>query len=597
MNDRHLCRLLCLGLIGCSCLGSRVNAQAVSFPDDEKQRGYYDRPYKRYEAEPGRCAGNGLFLSPTYVQTELQCEASNAVAMQLTARGQYVAWKNEEAAAGMVIRFSLPDGSEGQGRKGKLALFVDDAFVREIELDSYWAWQYASLHGGQTYPDNQPAPDKFARMRFDELRLRLPAEIPAGATFRLEKADDAPFAYTIDFVELEPVPPAVRLEALPDADKIAYSPSDGPLERFIAAHGGRTIYLGEGRYEVSDRIRLTAPGTKLIGAGAWYTEIYFSAPADQADTYARRGIETDQDDIVLEGFFLNTVNNRRYYVFENGRNGQVGKGLMGSFGSRSIVRNVWIEHFECGAWIDGTSDLVMQHCRFRNNYADGVNLSFGSRQSVVEHCSFRNNGDDDMASWSRGDRMCEAITYRYNTAENNWRASSVGFFGGKGHRALSLVVIDPMEAALRVTSDFPGREFSDEGETVYDRISVYRAGVRSGPLGFYGDFIDGSGTGAIHITSYRQYDLRHIRFSRIDLYDSKGDAVFLDSGGNKVMRNLFLEQIRIAGCGGYGIRFGRAAGQVFYRDLRFERIAADAELSPVPPELEWLPAPESVSPQ
>lgn len=586
-----------LGLIGLSCIAGPLRAQSVSFPDDSRKRGYYDRPYKRYEAEPGKCASDGCFLSPTYVQTELQSEASNAVALQLIERGSSVQWVNEEAAAGMVIRFSLPDDREGKGLKGNLALFVDDRFVQDIELDSYWAWQYAALGGGQTYPDNLPGADKFARMRFDEVHFRLPADIPAGSTFKLVKTDANARPYTIDFVELEPVPAPVRFESLPDADKVAYSTADGPLEAFIASHGGRTIYLPEGRYEVSERIRLTAPGTKLIGAGMWYTEIYFSSPSDRADTYAKRGIETDQDRIVLEGFSVNTCNNRRYYVDANGRNGQVGKGLMGSFGSHSTVRNVWIEHFECGAWIDGATDLSILHCRFRNHYADGVNLSYGSRRSTVEHCSFRNNGDDDMASWSRGDRMCEEITYRYNTAENNWRASSVGFFGGKGHRALSLVVIDPMEAALRVTTDFPGREFSSEGEIVYDEISVYRAGVRQGPLGFYGDFIDGSAAGAIHITSYLRYDLRNVRFSRIDLYDSKGDAVFLDCQKDKVIRNLYLEDIRIAGSEGYGIRFGKAAGRVYYGGLVFERIGAGEDISPVPASLEWLPLSAAGSPR
>lgn len=157
----------------------------------------------------------------------------------------------------------------------------------------------------------------------------------------------------------------------------------------------------------------------------WYTEIYFSASSDNKQTYNKRGIEADADNIVLEGLYLNTVNNKRYY--NDNSNYQVGKGLMGSFGANSVIKNVWVEHFECGGWIDGTDRLRVSHCRFRNNYADGINLSFGSRNSFVEYCSFRNNGDDDMASWSRGHKMCEYITYRYCTAENNWRASSVGF--------------------------------------------------------------------------------------------------------------------------------------------------------------------------
>ncbi|MDR1403516.1 MAG: right-handed parallel beta-helix repeat-containing protein [Tannerellaceae bacterium] len=548
-------------------------AQSVSYPDDAKQRGYYDRPYKRYEAEPGKCAANGLFLSPACTQTELQSEASNAAAIRLVHKGAYIQWKNDEAADGMVVRFSIPDSPSGTGTKGYVSLYVNDAFIQRITLDSYWAWQYALLTG-QTYPDNLPAENKFARMRFDDVRIKLPDQIPCGATFKLvkEDADDVP--YTIDYVELEPVPPARSFASIPDVGKVEYHAGKaGSLEAFIAANGGKTIYIPPGKYTVNERIVLSEPGTKLIGAGMWYTEIYFSAPPDREDTFAKRGIQSDRSDIVIDGLYITTANNRRYYVF-NGRNGQAGKGLMGSFGSNSVIKNVWIEHFECGGWIDGADNLAVRHCRFRNQYADGINLSLGSRNSVVEHCSFRNNGDDDMASWSRGQSMCENVTFQYNTAENNWRASSVGFFGGKGHKALNLVILDPMEAALRVTTDFPGREFSDGDFIVYDGISVYRGGGRPGPLGFYGDIINGAASGAIHITSYLQYDIRNIKFSNIDLYHSKYDAIFIDSRNEKTIASLYFENIHIYGAARHGISFNDAAGEAFYCNVVFDRVGA-----------------------
>jgi hypothetical protein len=575
-------------LLALLIISADLLAQSVSYPDDEKQRGYYDRPYKRYEAEPGKCTGNGLFLSPTYVQTELQSEASNAVALQLIEKGAYVQWKNDEAADGMVIRFSVPDSEEGTGTRGHIALYVNGKLMDRIVLNSYWAWQYA-LVTGQTYPDNLPAENKFARMRFDDVRVRLNSKIPKGATFRLVKEDDNAVPYTIDFVELEPVPPAVSYASVTDINKVTYTPDAGSLDVFIAVNGGKTIYIPEGKYDVSERITIGEPGTKIIGAGMWYTEICFSAPSDNEETYAGRGIGSDKDNILLDGLYITTLNNRRYYVYANGRNGQVGKGLMGSFGSNSIIKNVWIEHFECGGWIDGTTNLKIRHCRFRNHYADGINLSLGSRNSVVEHCSFRNNGDDDMASWSRGQMMCENITYQYNTAENNWRASSVGFFGGKNHKALHLVIIDPMEAALRVTTDFPGREFSSEGFIVYDDISVYNGGGRPGPLGFYGDIIDGTESGAIHITSYLQYDLLNVRFSDIDLYNSKYDAIFIDSGNYKMIRGLYFENIHIYGTGRYGIAFNDAVGEAFYCNISFNHVGAE-NLSKIPRWFSFTPA-------
>ncbi len=573
-----------------SVISHIVPAQSVSFPDDSKQRGYYDRPYKRYEAEPGRCTGTGTFLSPTWVQTELQSEASNAIALQLIEKGSYVEWKNDEAADGMVIRFSIPDAEEGRGIKGEIALYVNNKFVQNITLDSYWAWQYAALAGKQTYPDNTPSDYKFARMRFDDVRVKLSGKIPKNARFKLVKADDNNLPYTIDFVELELIAPAVTFESIQAADKVMYRESDGPLIDFIAAHDGKTIYIPEGRFDVADRIHIRKPNTRIIGAGMWYTELFFSASADNAETYAKRGIETNQNNILLEGFFMNTANDRRYFILPGGRNGLVGKGVMGSFGTGSVIRNVWNEHFECGGWIDRADNLTVQHCRFRNHYADGINLASGSKNSVVEHCSFRNNGDDDMASWSSGRVRCEYNTYRYCTAENNWRASSVGFFGGEGHKAHHLVIIDSMEAALRVTTDFPGQPFSDKGMILYEDISVYNAGCRTGPLGFYGDFIDGTEAGAIHITSYDKYDLKNIKFANIDLYNSKWNAVFIDAKNQKMIENLYLENINIYGTGNFGVSFNNAIGNVFYNNLKFYEVKKERELGAIPRWLEYMPS-------
>ena len=78
------------------------------------------------------------------------------------------------------------------------------------------------------------------------------------------------------------------------------------------------------------------------------------------------------------------------------------KGFTGGYGTNSTIERVWAEHFECGAWIANwsgpasaqTDGLLITNCRFRNNYADGVNFSKGTSNSICEHTSFRNNGDD-----------------------------------------------------------------------------------------------------------------------------------------------------------------------------------------------------------
>ncbi|MCB8994128.1 MAG: T9SS type A sorting domain-containing protein [Bacteroidales bacterium] len=555
-----------------------LNAQSSPFDDDLRERGYFDHPYLRYEAESGKCETNGTFLQATYDQRELQSEASNQMAVQLISENDYVEWLNAKAADGLTLRFSLPDTVDGKGTRGNLVLYINGDSVQTITLNSYWAWQYI-LKSGSKYPDNIPdSITKFPRMRFDEMHVKLNVKIPENATFRLAKADKNDIPYTIDFAELEEVQPALTFESITDANKVEYSPANGKLQYFVTQNAGKTIFLPEGKYEVDNRIYITGDNTKILGAGMWYTEIYFNASSDDKSTYNQRGIETNNTNIVVEGLFLNTVNNKRYY--NNDDRYQVGKGLMGSFGSNSVIRNVWIEHFECGGWIEGANNLSIQHSRFRDNYADGINLAYGCINSSVEHCSFRNNGDDDMASWSRADRMCENNIFRYSSSENNWRASGLGFFGGKQNKAYNIVITDPMEAGFRVTCDFPGMPFSSDGYSEFYNISVYKGGTVSGVAGISGD-LWGNQQGALHINSSSQYDLQNIRIYNIDLYDSKNDAVFIGSG-TKYIRNLILRDIFIHGTGRYGMFFYNPKGNGNYCNIQYENIGAGTNTSTIP---------------
>jgi hypothetical protein len=557
---------------------ANICAQSISFADDTNDWGYYDRDYLRYEAELGKCVTDGIIMEPTYDQRTIQSEASNQSAIQLVAKGSYVEWTNDRAADGLTIRFSLPDNAEGNGITGNLVLYIDEDYVQTLTVSSYWAWQYI-LKSGSKYPDNIPDDvTKFPRMRFDEMHFRLNSLIPENATFKLVKADDSDSAYIIDFVELEKIPEAVSFDSLKDANKVLYQPANGPLQTFVAQNLGKTIFLPEGKYNVDSRIYINGNNTKIIGAGMWYTDIYFTASSDDKSTYSKRGIESYNSNITLEGLYLNTINNKRYY--DNNPIYQVGKGLMGSFGSNSAIKNLWIEHFECGGWIEGADNLNIQHCRFRNSYADGINLAYGCKNSTVEHCSYRNNGDDDMASWSRSAGLCENNIFRYSTSENNWRASALGFFGGKQNKAYNIVIIDPMEAGFRVTCDFPGMPFSDDGFSEFFNISVYKGGVASGTAGISGD-LWGNQQGALHINSSSQYNLVNIKIYDIDFYDSKNDAIFIGSG-TRTITNLYLKNINIEGTGRYGIYYYNSKGNGAWCNIQYDRIGASSNTSAKP---------------
>lgn len=568
-------------------------SQSILFPDDEKERGYHNRSYKRYEAEPNKCQTDGVFLSASVDQRTLQSEASNQIALELHDKGSFVEWTVENEVDGLNLRFSLPDNKDGLGTKGLLAVYIDDGYTQNIILDSYWAWQYFTKVGAG-HSDNLPSDDKFARMRFDEIHVKLKRKVQAGEKIKLVKLDDNTTPYTIDFIELEKIPDPISFEDIEDKNKIIYDSSED-LSVFIREHGGKTIYIPAGKHNVHDRIYIRQDGTKLIGAGMWHTELYFAASSDDIETYARRGIETESSNIVVDGLYLNTINNKRY--FANNEVYQVGKGFMGGFGTNSVIRNVWVEHFECGAWFGdykrvGANNLFVEHCRFRNNYADGLNLSSGLENAVVQFCSFRNNGDDDMASWSVND-ICVGNTFRYNTAENNWRASSLGFFGGKQNKAHHCVIIDPMEAGVRVTCDFPGTGFSSEGYSKFSDISIYRAGVGKGTPGIGGD-LWGNRQGALHIHSTQQYDLINFEFSDIDIYDSKSDAIFMASYA-KQFDKLILRNININTTEGYGIYYYQPQGNGRYCNITFNNIGADKNINLTPSSFNFIEDCEGLS--
>lgn len=571
--------LLCLA--SCTTAYGGEDTHVYLFPTDSLQRGYYNRPYERYEAEPDMCITNALFLEPSDDQRTLQSEATHQQALQLIDTADFVAWRVNNPGDGLTIRFSLPDSPEGLGTKGKIYIYATDDKVGELTLDSYWAWQYCT----GTYPINTPTTNAVIRMKFDEMHVRLSRPLDHGEQLRIVKADQDGVPYTIDFVELEMVPEPVTFESL-QGDKVQYDGSG--LQDFVNKHPGKVIYIPAGKWDVPTRIHINHDNTHIIGAGMWHSELFFSAPSDNAATYDKRGFETNRSNIRIEGFYINTINNQRYY--QNTSSKQVGKTFMGAWGTNSVIRNCWTEHFECGAWIAdysaaGSRGLLVEHCRFRNHYADGFNACHASIGHTIQYCSFRNNGDDDMASWTTS-RMCESVTYAYCTAENNWRASSLGFFGGTNHHAHHIAIFDPLECGVRINADFDGKGFGDTGMIRLHDITVVHAGCIRGTKGVSGDFW-GNMQGAFNIGPTGKYTVKNIHLENIDVIDSRQHAFYLAAGANPI-ENLVMKSIYISQAN-TGIFFANAKGNATYCDLLFHEV--DTELGSYSSNLwSWYPS-------
>lgn len=555
---------LLASIASCTIAQSDNATDVYPFATDELQRGYYTRPYERYEAEPNWCSTNATFLEASDDQRMLQSEATHQQALQLIQPNDYVAWRVNNPGDGLTIRFSLPDNAEGTGNQGVVHIYAGEEQVGQLILDSYWAWQYCT----GTYPVNTPIENCVIRMRFDEQHVRLTRPLAHGEELRIVKADNNTVPYTIDFIELEMVPQPVTFESI-EGDKVQYDGSS--LQDFVSQHRGKIIYIPAGRWEVAKRIHINYDNTHLIGAGMWYTEIFFSAPSDNNATYYQRGFETNRSNIRIEGMYINTINNQRYYNNDNSK--QVGKTFMGSWGKNSVIRNCWTEHFECGAWIadysaTGSENLLVEHCRFRNHYADGFNASHASIGHTIQFCSFRNNGDDDMASWTTA-RMCKDVTYAYCTAENNWRASSLGFFGGTNHHAHHIAIFDPLECGIRLNADFDGKGFGDEGMIRLHDITIVHAGCKRGTKGTSGDFW-GNMQGAVNIGPTPKYVVKNIHIENIDVIDSRQHAFYIAAGANPV-ENLVLRSITVRHAA-TAFYFANAKGDATYCDLYCEDV-------------------------
>ncbi|RFM28215.1 T9SS C-terminal target domain-containing protein [Deminuibacter soli] len=474
---QHLCAtLLLLGLLPLT-----GRSQSDGLP-----RGANQLPYQRYESENATRGGAAtLQSSPQFVQGDIASEASNQQYVSLPTNGSYVEWTVQQASRGFNLRFTMPDANAGAGQSGSLGLYVNGTKIRNINLSSYWAFQY--FNTANSDPKQDPAGTDKTFMRFDEVHFRIDTTLNPNDKLRIQKDNGDAITYGVDFVELEPVPAAltqpVNYLSVTDYGANGNDNTDD-LAAFnsaiaAAASQGKNVWIPQGRFILSNKLLLNVNNVKIMGAGIWYTYIYFSTNVQFSG-----GILARASNVEISNISMNTANNaREVYGGEPNPLGQiykVYKGFMGTYGNNSYIHDVWVEHFECGFWIggydppypvDATHNLLISHCRIRNNYADGVNFSQGTNNSTVEQSSIRNSGDDGLAVWPATDagNTVNAInnTFRNNTIENVWRAGGIAIFGGTGHNVHHNIVKDGVAgSAIRFTNDFSGFTFQYPGDVI-----------------------------------------------------------------------------------------------------------------------------------
>lgn len=486
------------------------------------QQGYFDAPYKRYEADLA-ILNNGAFVTTkSFVQSDLQSEASDQQCVNMSAENASVEWTIPETADGLVLRYSVPNG-----QTATVAIFNGNILITTLTLTSTWSWESLYNNGN---PNNSGITNLNPKMRFDEVRYKFPTPIPALGTLKIVRQSGN---LHLDFVELESIP----LANIAPIGAVTYTGNGSNLQTFINSNGGQKIFIPTGIYNVNTSLYFGVSNTSLVGAGMWYTQINFTNT-----TANNGGLVANATNIDFSDFYLTTNSTSRSNSY---------KAINGVFTAASTITNIWAEHFECGAWIaqyntggpaiaDG---FTLSNCRFRNNYADGINLCKGTSNAIVEHCNFRNNGDDDQAIWCANGQECINNTFRYNTSENCWRASGVAFYGGKNNKAHHLIIKDNLESGIRISNNFPGVGFNALGLNELYEITISNCGT-------FNDLYN-QPAGAIDIFSANTAgtQVKNLKFSAISILDAKNDAVLIQKKSGDGIYNLSFENITINGTG------------------------------------------------
>ena len=428
-------------------------------------------PWISYEAEKGEHTGK--LLGASREMHTIAAEASGRTAVKLTGQGQYISWKTQETANALVVRYCIPDATKGDGINATISLYVDNIFRQKLKLSSKRSWLYGKSSG---VLDLSNKPSDTARLLFTESNALI-GTIAKGAQVKLQiDQGDTGAYYVIDFIDLEYVAapkyePAdshsiVTYGAIPNDDM-----DDAPaLMRALEAAGPQgTVYIPKGDFIL--RSKITVGGQIIQGAGMWYSRFY--CPDDVVNTGKVPG---------NFGFRMNADNSAFYDIalFSNGVKRETGgKTFSGSARKNTTIGRVWVEYAECAYWVDGGEALTIFDCRFRNTYADAVNLCAGTKNSLIENCTARNTGDDAFAIWSATYRKdsgpCENNVIRNCTVQGTWRAAAFAIYGGRNNTIENCLAFDTLNyPALTLSTEFQPIEFS--GATLIRNCSFVRCG-------------------------------------------------------------------------------------------------------------------------
>jgi hypothetical protein len=498
-------------------------------------------PYQEYEAEDGTT--NGVLLGPSRdvnaadVFRSIAGESSGRKAVNLTGTGQYVSFTSACAANSIVVRYVLPDSADGSGIDATLGVYVNGTRVQSLHLTSHYAWAYGNPQATNA-TTNLPSAG-FARHFYDEARALLPVEIPPGATVALQRdASDSAGYYVIDLVDLEEVPaPLAPPQNSLSITNCGATPNDGTDDGpailrciFDAQAQGKSVWIPAGTFDDTST-PLAVGNVEIHGAGMWHSTIVGASAL-----FVCNGNGCRFFDFALLGDV--TLRDDAHSVHAMG----------GPFGTGCRIENVWMEHFTTGPWIgtNGTTPadgLVVRGCRFRDLFADGINLCNGTKNSVVEQSHARNTGDDAFASWAIGTSPPNANNvFRFDTVQAPWRANCYAIYGGTGNAVEDSICNDVVTYnGIFIDQDFQSNAFGGTTNIARDTI------VRSGG-GMYG-----KNWGALTVSGHESSTpIVGVQVQDVRIEDATFSGIFF-IGPKDAINSVALTGVTIANPGTYGI--------------------------------------------
>ncbi len=493
-------------------------------------------PYTEYQAASATTDGTVLAASTAY--PGIAGESTGRRAVRLDSTGQYVQFTLTAPADSIVVRYSVPDTSDGSVTTAPLALYANGTKVQDLTLTNKYSW----LYGGGYYDTNSPS-DGSGHHFYDETSALI-GDWPAGTVLKLQKdAADTASSYTIDVLDAEQVDPAYSMPAgFVSVTGYGVTPNSGAddtsaINSALSALSGtgKGLWFPAGTYDISGRVNLS--NVALRGAGEWYTRIQATAENGSGGLFATGG-RNQIADLEISGD-------------QTSRNNDSGAaGIEGTFTSGSLIFDVWIEHTKVGLWANPGTGLHVAGLRVRDVFADGIHLHGGTSGSRVEQSQVRNTGDDEIALDTEGGQVT-GCDVSHNTVQSPIQANGIGVYGGADNTVEDNEVSDTVAFGSGITiSTAFGGGFTGP-TTVQDNVLT-----RTGSYNVNW----GSSLGGLWIYADQSDITEPVDVIGNTITDSTYEGVLLSYA--KQISNLNLTGDTINGAGTYGINIDDVTGSM-----------------------------------